>query len=63
MYPAMLVSGFLFHEAVTVAALRAVELKMSSPMTASARRTHALRFPTREGPHRESVSIMERTIA
>ena len=58
----MLDSLFLFHVAVRVAALSAVELKMSSPTTASARRTYALRFPTRERPHSESVSIMERTI-
>jgi hypothetical protein len=60
MYPAMLASGFLSHEAVTVAALTGV-LQMSSPMTANARRAYPLRVPTGELPHRESVCIMERT--
>ena len=55
-------SLFLSHAAVTVSALSSGVLQKSSPMTANARRVCTLRFLTREGPHSESVRIMERTI-
>ena len=55
-------SGFAFHVAVTVAALRSGVHQKSSPKTANARRVWTLRFPTRDEPHSESVNIMEMTI-
>jgi len=64
MYVSMLVSGFLFHVAVTVAALSSEVLqRRRSAATPNIRRADTVRMATREEPHKESVSIMRGTIA